>query len=100
MSNTLHYKGDQLDNLRAMAEAGHLFGPDICGAARPGEILGQGAYYEFVGGEYDPETDVTTANFKPWVDPRARIRYHGGDDTEPDTIGAPTLAAKDRITKR
>lgn len=107
MPNVCHYHGDQLENLRVMAEAGHLFGPDSCGPQRPGEVLGHGAFWEFVGGEYDPAfewpdgtTGRTTANFKPYVDPRARIRYHGGSDAEPDTIGAPTLAAKDDIRRR
>lgn len=106
MPSVAHYRGDQLQNLLDMANAGHMFGPDNCGPSRPGEILGHGALYEFTGGEFDPEYEWpdgtkgrTTAQFKPWVDPRARLRYHGGGD-EPDELGAPTLAAKDRIVKR
>lgn len=96
MPNVLHYKGDVTESLAAMVDAGHLFGPDSCGPARPGEVLGHGAFWELTGAEYDPETGRTTASFKPYVDPRARVRYHGGDG-DPDTLGAPTLHRRDTI---
>ncbi|WP_431231490.1 hypothetical protein ACQ856_18180 [Mycolicibacterium psychrotolerans] len=105
MPNQLHYRGDVLQSLLDQSNRGHLHGPDMCGPAAPGQILGHGAFWEFVGGEYDPEfvwpdgdpSGRTTANFKPYVDPRARARYHGGDGPAPDEIGAPTLHKHDNI---
>lgn len=100
MTNVLHYPGDVTDGLAAMVDAGHLFGPDNCGPSRPGEVLGHGAFWELTGAEYDPATDRTTASFKPYVDPRARVRYHGGDAEEPTELGAPTLHNRDDIRGR
>lgn len=98
--DVLHYRGDVTESLAAMIDAGHLFGPDACGPAAPGQIIGHGAFWELTGAEYDPATDITTASFKPYVDPRARVRYHGGDGSDPDEIGAPTLHTRDRIRGR
>jgi hypothetical protein len=99
-----NYRGDRLESLEAMSNAGHLFGPDMCGPGRPGEILGHGAYYELVGAEYDPETDMTRAEFKPHVrqNVRERVRYFGGDGQEvpPPDHGEPTLHTRDNIRRR
>lgn len=104
MPSECHYPGLRVDELVAMAEAGHLFGPDNCGPAHPGEILGRGALYELVEAEYDSDTDQTTARFKPHIDPRARIRYHGGEgsDDEQPMIGGvdTTIARQDDIKGR
>lgn len=97
MTNVLHYRGDATESLAAMVDAGHLFGPDRCGPARPGEVLGHGAFWELTGAEYDGSTGVTTASFKPYVDPRARVRYHGGVGADPAELGAPTLHRRDDI---
>jgi hypothetical protein len=99
MSSTCHYPGLRVDELVAMAEAGHLFGPDICGPPHPGEILGRGALYELVEAEYDELNDRTIARFRPHIDPRARIRYHGGDADEP-LIGGVDTAVANRDTIR
>jgi hypothetical protein len=101
VSSECHYRGDKTDALVAMAEAGHLFGPDNCGPRPQGAVLGRGAFYELVEAEYDPATDVTLARFRPHIDPRARIRYHGGDAEVPEVGGVDTsLAGRDRIGKR
>lgn len=109
MPSMCHYRGNQLDALQALGERNHLFGPDICGPSRPGEVLGHGAFYEVVKATFDAEyiwpdgtIGRTTAEFIPYVDPRNRIRYHGGDGPEPDVVGGdgPTLADRDRIAGR
>jgi len=104
MPSECHYRGDQLENLLEMSKRGHVWGPDICGAPRPGEILGQGAYYELKSADYDEELDRTTAHFTPWIDPRTRTRFHGAaegiDYDEPADVGTPKLAARDNIRRR
>src|ERR1700760_3510248 len=89
----LHYRGNVVDAIVAMGEDGHMFGPDICGsgglnkvdtriAVRTGaydilrrnrEVLLRGAVWEVTAAHYDPDTDMTTAAFQPWVDPMQRI---------------------------
>lgn len=113
MADTLHYEGDCVDDLVAMGEAGHLFGPDICGsylsredianACRLGMTdvmrsvasgeLPKGAYYELVSASYDSVADVTIAEFKPHINPLHRHRFHGG--TAGPNLDPPTLAKRD-----
>lgn len=101
MPSSCHYRGNVVDNLVAMAEAGHLFGPDICGPAPAGQVLGRGAFYELDAAEYDPGTDRTTARFRPHVAPtHDRVRYHGGDAAPPDDDAGPTLHRRDEIEGR
>lgn len=113
MSSACRYRGDLVDDLVAMGEAGHLFGPDICGtrmsdedvanacrlgmtdvvrAAATGE-LPKGALYELVSASYDDTHDVTIAEFKPHINPLHRMRYHGGDAGP--NLDPPTLAKRD-----
>jgi len=119
MPNQLHYQGDRTTDLLAQVEAGHLWGPDLCGNARWSWFdvcwamktglyavvseyvqtpMPQGAWYELAEAEYDESTDVTTAQFRPHVDPRTRIRYHSGDDTQLDE--QPTLSGRDHVAAR
>ncbi|ABW88455.1 hypothetical protein SEA_EVANESCE_62 [Mycobacterium phage Evanesce] len=112
MPNVLHYRGDVVDAVLEMSNAHHLFGPDSCGPAAPGKAVGHGAFWEPTAAEFDPEfvwpdgdtRGRTTVTFKPYVDPRARLRYFGGDPTvevdEPADIGAPTLHTRDNIRGR
>lgn len=101
MPSQCHYRGDRVDALVVMADTGWLFGPDMCGPANPGQILGNGALYELVSADYDKETDRTLAKFKPHVDPRTRIRYHGGEEETPLIGGVDTgLAQHDSIGGR
>lgn len=86
-NQVLHYRGDVLASLEAQALADHLFGPDMFGAR-----------YVFVGGEYDTATDRTTAEFQPWIDPRRRERFHGGDGAHLED--SPVLTGRDDIRKR
>ena len=83
----LHYRGDVLESLAAQAEADHLFGPDM-----------HGARYVFVAGQYRPDTGMTTAEFQPWIDPRRRERFHGGDGAHLED--SPVLTGRDDIRKR
>src|SRR6201995_5531744 len=116
MSN-LHYRGNVVDAIVAMGEAGHMFGPDICGsggltmadartAVRTGaydivrrnrEVLLRGALWEVTAAHYDPDTDMTTAAFQPYVDPMQRLRYHGGAGDPNDQLSGPTLHRRDYI---
>lgn len=86
MPDRLHYKGDVLASLAEQAENNHVFGPDM-----------HGAHYVFTGGEYDPETNVTTAEFKPYIDPRTRERFHGGADEHLEAT--PVLEGRDVVHK-
>lgn len=118
MPNVLHFRGNVVDDIVAQGEEGHLFGPDVCGPGRAtpedlrnafrtgaldvvrratAEVLLRGAFYEVTAAHYDPETDVTTASFVPFVDPRQRVRYHGGDANPNDQLTGPTLHRKDTI---
>lgn len=113
MPSFARYRNDRVDDLVAMAEAGHLFGPDICGsrmsradvanacrlgmtdvirAAASGE-LPKGALYELVSASYDDTHNVTIAEFKPHVNPLHRQRFHGG--TAQPNLDPPTLAKRD-----
>lgn len=120
MPNVLHYRGDVVAELHAQAAQKDLFGPDMCGtttvvwsdlgnAFRLGmnsvvrqfiaQPMPRGAFYTCEGAEYDPETDLTTAYFAPYIDPRQRTRYHGG--TEDDVIvRQPTVHRHDTIGGR
>lgn len=106
MPSIAHYPGDKVAQFDADKAAGRLFGPDICGPVRPGQILGFGAHYEVDTATYDVETDRTTVKFTPYVPPRerGRIRYHGAADGEPEhdmpDVGTPTLADRDTIAGR
>lgn len=118
MPNQTRYQGDRTADLLAQVEAGHLFGPDMCGSARWAyselswamktgyylplsqfrqEPLPSGAYYELAEAEYDPEADITVAQFRPHVDPRSRLRYHGGETELEDQ---PTLTGRDHVAPR
>lgn len=119
MPSIARYRGDQTENLLAMSEANHLFGPDMTGdrglrddeighAMRTGlydmlrrivegGVLPAGAYYTIHEAEYDPVTDLTTATFRPYVDPRQRLRNYGGDAVLDET---PTLRGRDDIKPR
>lgn len=113
MSSICRYRGDRVDDLVAMGEAGHLFGPDICGSymsrddianacrlgmtdlirtAATGE-LPKGAHYELVSASYDDTHDMTIAEFKPHINPLHRQRFHGG--TAGPNLDPPTLAKRD-----
>lgn len=119
MPSRANYRGDHVDELVAQGESGHLFGPDICGvgvgndedianACRLGmtdvvrraatQTLGSGAHYELVAATYDAETDLTTADFRPHVNPLHRTRYHGG--TGQPSNEPPRLAQHDNIQGR
>jgi hypothetical protein len=112
--SVLHYRGNVVDEIVAQGEARHLFGPDICGsggatdedisnAFRVGmrlpapEVLRRGAFYEVTAAHYDPDTGITTASFVPYVDPRQRVRYHGGTANPDDQLSGPTLHNRDTI---
>lgn len=118
MSDILHYRGNVVDELIAQGEARHVFGPDICGSggmsdedvaaacrvgaydivrAAAAEGLRKGAFYEVTAAHYDPETDLTTASFVPFIDPRQRVRYHGGAADPRDQLTGPTLHQRDNI---
>jgi hypothetical protein len=114
MGEVLRYRGDRVDDLVAMGEAGHLFGPDICGSsgvsredvanacrlgmtdvvriAASGE-LPKGAHYELVSASYDDTHDVTIAEFRPHINPLHRQRFHGG--AAGPNLDPPTLAKRD-----
>lgn len=113
MSSICRYRGDRVDDLVAMGEAGHLFGPDICGSyiggddlrvafrtgmtdvirtAATGE-LPKGAHYELVSASYDDTHDMTIAEFRPHINPLHRQRFHGG--TAGPNLDPPTLAKRD-----
>jgi hypothetical protein len=118
MPNQLRYQGDRTADLLAQVEAGHLFGPDMCGPTRVAYAdlrwamitrmydhvaayrqspMPAGAYYELAEAEYDPAADVTVAQFRPHVDPRSRIRYHGGTaelEDQPVLVGRDDVAAR------
>jgi hypothetical protein len=115
MTNQLTYQGDRTTDLLAQVEDGHLFGPDLCGTTRWAyKDLGwamstgfyaalagfrqspmpAGAFYELAEAEYDFEANVTVAKFRPHVDPRSRIRYHGGDA---ELENQPILEGRDRV---
>lgn len=116
MSN-LTYPGDVVEALaeQATAGTGHVFGPDICGprpsredianAIRLGDQhtmnfakqLPSGARWELVEATYDEDRDVTIAKFKPYLDPRQRLRFVGG--AQPDDLETRKLTdADDTIT--
>lgn len=117
MPNRLTYRGDVTDELahQATAGRGHVFGPDLCGPrvsrqdAANGIRLGDvrtveaakrapvGASWELVEATYDEDRDVTVALFKPYLDPRQRLRYVGGD-FNPDDDHRKLTNADDTIT--
>jgi hypothetical protein len=118
MTDVLHYRGNVVDDLIAQGQARDLFGPDICGSggmsnedvraacrvgaydalrAAAGEVLRRGAFYEVTAAHYDPDTDITTASFVPYIDPRQRVRYHGGAGNPDDQLTGPTLHEHDTI---
>lgn len=96
MPSCCHYRGDRVADLEAQRATGHLFGPDICGPD------GRGAHYELIAATYDSTTDITTAEFRPYVPPtqRGRIRYYGGDMQELPDDGKPLLHRTDDIGGR
>jgi hypothetical protein len=118
MSSICRYRGDRVDDSVAMGEAGHLFGPDICGsyigdddvrvAFRTGitdlvqraihQGLPTGAHYELVAASYDDTRDVTIAEFKPHINPLHRQRFHGG--SAGPNLDPPTLAKRDKQMKQ
>lgn len=119
MPSQCTYPGDVTEALLAQAKSGHKWGPDTAGSAvlAPSEIghairtnlwdmvrrhiaggvLPSGAFYELKEAEYDPESDTTLAMFAPYVDPRQRLRYHGGDAELEET---PVLAGRDDVRAR
>lgn len=114
MADILRFAHDHVDDLVAMGEAGHLFGPDMCGsyigdddlraAFRTGMTdlirrtitegpLRRGAHYELIAANYDNTNDVTIAEFRPHINPLHRQRFHGG--TAGPNLDPPTLAKRD-----
>lgn len=59
MSNIAHYRGD-----RTNYDPRQVFGPDLFGGC-----------YKAIGAEYDAETDRTTIEFTPYLDPSRRNEH-------------------------
>jgi hypothetical protein len=120
MGSIAHYRGNVVDDLVEMHEAGHLFGPDRCGDTHwsytdvrnaltigPAGVAreyvteganGRGAHYTLAEATYNPDTNITTAQFKPYIPPHQNVRYYGGD--QQDIVPTHTLADKDTIRGR
>jgi hypothetical protein len=116
MPSQCTYPGDVTEQLLEQAKSGHKWGPDIAGSTilAPSDVghairtnlwdmvrrhlaagvLPSGAWYDLAEAEYDPESDTTIAKFKPYVDPRQRLRFHGGDDVLEEQ---PALTGRDEI---